>query len=194
MRFYHLLFAIGMLFCTMDLALAKHRTHATRSTRAARPAATRLYGSSQLTNAINQIIGPKSNNADIGVYVKSMNTNSTLYTYNANQPLTPASTMKILTAEAALIFLGPNYRFSTQLLTDAKSVKNGVLQGNLYVVFSGDPSLTYYDLADLLNALRSQQITAIEGNVYIDNTAYDQSFYGPGWLGKDKARTIFFGF
>lgn len=135
---------------------------------------------------LNQIVASGSDNADIAVYVKSMKDGDPLFTRNINQPLTPASTMKVLTAEAALIFLGPEYRFSTQILTDAKSVKNGILQGNLYIVLSGDPSLTYYDLADLLVSLRNQQIQAIAGNVYIDNTAYDQSFYGPGWVWKDK--------
>lgn len=140
---------------------------------------------SQLGSQIERIIYD-SPNADIAVYVKSMKNGDALYRRNINQALTPASTMKIFTAEAALLFLGPDYRFSTQLLTDAKSIKNGILQGNLYVVLSGDPTLTYYDLVDLMLTLKSQQIQAISGNVYIDNTAYDQHFYGPGWEEKDK--------
>lgn len=144
------------------------------------------YGSSQLANQLDYLVNSSSTGADIGVYVKSMKFRDSLYTHNIHQPLTPASTMKILTAEAALLYLGSGYRFSTQLLTDAQSVKNGVLQGNLYVVLSGDPSLTYNDLGDLISALQSHQIQAISGNVYIDNTAYDQRFYGPGWVWKDK--------
>lgn len=185
MRFFYLFLSLTLLCCAAQPSYAKRHVR-TRTNTQARATVSRIYGANQLVGELNRIIGPKTNSAEIGVYVKSMNTPGSLYSYNVNQPLTPASTMKILTAETALIFLGSNYRFSTQLLTDAKSVKNGVLQGNLYVVFSGDPTLTYYDLADLLNSLRSQQITAIEGNVYIDNTAYDQSFYGPGWLTKDK--------
>jgi len=150
------------------------------------PVAT-VYGASQLGNVLNSIIHASNTRADIGVFVKSMQYDDTLYTRNIYQPMTPASTMKIFTAEAALLYLGSNYRFSTQLLTDAKGVKNGILQGNLYVVLSGDPSLTYYDLVDLLLTLKSHQIQAIAGNVYIDNTAYDQRFYGPGWIWKDKS-------
>lgn len=146
-----------------------------------------IYGSSQLSNELNYMIATNGTTASIGVYVKSMKTGATLFTRNINQPMTPASTMKIVTAEAALLYLGPTYRFSTQLLTDAASVKNGVLQGNLYVVLSGDPSLTYEDLTELMMTLQNQQITAIYGNVYIDNTAYDERFYGPGWEWKDKS-------
>jgi len=147
---------------------------------------TTSYGASQLAAQLNAMIQPSEAGADIGVYVKSMKFRDSLYAHNIYQPLTPASTLKILTAEAALLYLGPDYRFSTQLLTDAKSVKNGILQGNLYVVLSGDPSLTYNDLADLISTLRTHQIQAVAGNVYIDNTAYDQRFYGPGWVWKDK--------
>lgn len=145
-----------------------------------------LYGAGQLTGELNHIIAANNLNADVTVYVKSMRHGDALYTRNIYKPFAPASTLKIFTAEAALVFLGPEYRFATQLLTDAKSVKNGILQGNLYVVLSGDPTLTYYDLINLVLLLHNYQITAVAGNVYIDNSAYDQRFYGPGWDNKDK--------
>jgi serine-type D-Ala-D-Ala carboxypeptidase/endopeptidase (penicillin-binding protein 4) len=146
----------------------------------------RIQGKSALFNEINSAIHNSKLNAYVAVYIKSMKGSETLYTRNIYRPLIPASTLKIFTAEAALLYLGSDYHFSTQLLTDAKGVKNGILQGNLYIVLSGDPSLTYYDLADLLVSLKTQQIHAIAGNVYIDNSAYDQRFYGPGWEWKDK--------
>lgn len=127
-----------------------------------------------------------NSNAAIAVYVKSMKDGESLYARNVYQPMTPASTMKVLTAEAALIYLKPQYRFATQLFTDAKTVRNGVLEGNLFVVLGGDPTLTFNDMLDLMSNLRAQDITSVQGNVYIDNTAYDQNFYGPGWEWKDK--------
>lgn len=145
-----------------------------------------IYGKSQLGNELNYLVSMYGANARVGVYVKSMKSGKIYYTHNVTQPFVPASTMKILTAEAALLFLGPEYRFSTQLLTDAKSIKGGVLQGNLYVVLTGDPSLTFDDINELMQTLKSQQIHAVSGNVYIDNSAYDKRFYGPGWDGKDK--------
>lgn len=112
----------------------------------------------------------------------------TLYTKNEQRLFVPASSVKIMTAEAALLYLGPEYRFPTMLLTDAKQMKdnNGIINGNLYLVHSGDPSLTYYDLTDMMVALKSLQIRGINGNVYIDNTAYDDENYGPGWEFQDK--------
>jgi len=148
------------------------------------PAVRGSYLPNQLTYIINAV--QADTHANIGVYVKSMRNGEQLYSRNIYRTLTPASTLKVLTAEAALIYLKPEYRFSTQLLTDASTIKNGVLQGNLYIVLAGDPSLTYNDLIDLILNLRAQEITGISGNVYIDNTAYDQRFYGPDWVWKDK--------
>jgi len=190
MKLRYLLLILGLLICISNMTFAKHKQHSRKQhtrfnyVRTATPA---ILGSDQLANELSYLINSSNSSADIAVYVKSMAYGDSLYARNINQPLTPASTLKMLTAEAALLFLGPQYRFSTQLLTNAKAVKNGVLQGNLYIVLSGDPSLTYYDLVDMLQVLRAEQIQAIAGNVYIDNTAYDQSFYGPGWIWQDKS-------
>lgn len=192
MRLLHLVLCASLALCLMmDPALAAKKK--TKKKIALKPKAAHavavapiIYGKSQLINQLDSIISSSDLNADIAVYVKSMKHGDQLYSRNIHKPLVPASTLKILTAEAGLLYLGPEYRFSTQLLTDAKTVKNGILQGNLYIVLSGDPTLTYYDLVELMEGLKSQQIHAIAGNVYIDNTAYDQSFYGPGWKWEDK--------
>lgn len=200
MKLLKLIVLTWMLLSLSDSAVAKHKSrhHKVHHNTAAKtqmpsfrapsddyvPAA--ISGSPQLSSELTRLINAGGYNADIGVYVKSMKNGDMLYARNIHQPLTPASTMKVLTAEAALVYLGKDYRFSTQLLTDAKGVTNGVLQGNLYIVLSGDPSLTYNDLVELMDSLKARRITAISGNVYIDNTAYDQRFYGPGWIWKDK--------
>lgn len=184
MRLRYFLIAVWMIFFLSGPLYAKHKIVRSNPVHATTYSSS-IYGPMQLNNEINNIINQNSGGADVAVYVKSMKDDQTLFTRNVNEPLTPASTMKILTAESALLYLGPDYRFATEVLTDAKTVKNGILQGNLYIVLSGDPSLTYYDLEDLMLSLRSQQIQAIAGNVYIDNTAYDQSVYGPGWIATD---------
>jgi len=143
-----------------------------------------IHGRDQLALGISQIL-QEYQHADIGVYIKSMKYGDTLYAQNINRPFVPASIMKILTAESALLYLGPEYRFRTQFVTDAKSIDNGVLSGNLYLVQSGDPSLTYHDLVSMMDVLKSQQIQSVKGNVYIDDTAFDQIYGAPGWVARD---------
>lgn len=159
----------------------KHRHFHLHSTAQSHP----IYGTSSLVSEINQAISNVDANAIVGVQVKSMKHGDLLFSKNDQHLFTPASTLKILTAEAALIFLGPDFKFPTQVLTNAKSTSNGFINGDIYLVHSGDPSLTYYDLTDLMVALKSQQIQGVLGNVYIDTTAYDQNNTGPGWEDKD---------
>jgi D-alanyl-D-alanine carboxypeptidase/D-alanyl-D-alanine-endopeptidase (penicillin-binding protein 4) len=144
-----------------------------------------VSGTAALTNDINQALARINPNAHVGIVIKSMKYGDTLYSKNDKSLFVPASTLKVFTAEAALLYLGGEYKFPTRFVTDAKTVENGVLDGNVYLINSGDPTLTYYDIADLIGALKSQQINQITGNVYIDNTAYDQATTGPGWLWND---------
>lgn len=166
--------------CFINQAAAKHKSH--RPHRVAQA----IYGSQDLTAEINRILYEVPSKTSVGIAVKSMKYGDTLYTKNAQHAFVPASIMKVLTAEAALIYLGPDYRFQTRLLTDAKSFGNGIVDGNVYLVHSGDPTLTYTDFLDLMSALKALNIQQINGNVYIDNSVYDQDNYGPGWDSKDS--------
>src|SRR5690554_7008837 len=49
---------------------------------------------------------------------------------NADQPVNPASTMKLVTTYAALELLGPNYQWQTDLYGTGP-ISNGELQGDL---------------------------------------------------------------
>lgn len=195
MKFLCMIISAGMLILSNpSFALFKHQQQSNKinwlaqltSFKTAHASPKFISGNNQLAAELNQIIKDNETNANIAVYVKSMKSGAVLYSRNINTTMVPASTLKVLTAEAALIFLGANYRFATQLLTDAPDVKDGVLQGNLYIALSGDPTLTYTDIVAILSALKLHQIQSIAGNVYIDNSAYDQHYYGPGWDDKDK--------
>ncbi len=178
------LFLIGHIGPTF--AKKQRRHHSTAPARASASHSHPIYGTQNLREELNRIISTADSRALMGVQVKSMKQGDILYTHNESGLLSPASTLKVLTAEAALIYLGPDYKFKTTLLTNAVSATNGIINGDVYLVHSGDPTLTYYDLTDLMVSLKSQQIQGINGNVYIDNSAYDQDNLGPGWLSKDK--------
>jgi D-alanyl-D-alanine carboxypeptidase/D-alanyl-D-alanine-endopeptidase (penicillin-binding protein 4) len=171
-----------------SVAEAKHKKKAVHRTAKSRSHSKTysINGADALMAELNSIVKSIDGIALVGVDIKSMKYGDTLYTKNEQKIFTPASIMKIMTAEAALIYLGSDYKFPTTLLTDAQGMNEGVINGNVYLVHSGDPTLTYNDLTDLMATLRSQQIQGIAGNVYIDNTAYDQSNYGPGWEWDDK--------
>ncbi len=61
--------------------------------------------------------------------------------YNEATPLVPASTTKLLTTDAAMNIMGSKFKYNTQLEYSGKISDDGVLEGNLYIIGSGDPTL-----------------------------------------------------
>ncbi|MCQ4346806.1 D-alanyl-D-alanine carboxypeptidase/D-alanyl-D-alanine-endopeptidase [Pseudomonas stutzeri] len=86
---------------------------------------------------------------------------------NADRPVNPASTMKLVTTYAALELLGPTHQWKTALYSDGP-LRNGVLQGNLYFKGGGDPKLTMERLWLLLRDLRHAGVQHIEGDLVLE--------------------------
>lgn len=137
---------------------------------------------SSIKNGIEHIISQFNLPATIGIQIQAMDNGKILYQKNPQQLFVPASNLKLFTAVASLLYLKPDYQFQTTLLTDAKTITNGTLQGNVYLKFSGDPSLTAQQVQTLLSNLNKNNIKAISGNFYIDQTSYNNKPYGPGWM------------
>ncbi|TDR73503.1 D-alanyl-D-alanine carboxypeptidase/D-alanyl-D-alanine-endopeptidase (penicillin-binding protein 4) [Paludibacterium purpuratum] len=93
--------------------------------------------------------------------------------YRADQPASPASTMKLLTGWAALDRLGPDFTWHTRLMSTAPVV-DGVLEGDLYWVGEGDPRFFGARLRELLDGLRQRGIRKIAGRLVLDASAYSR--------------------
>lgn len=122
--------------------------------------------------------------SNVGIDIISLQTGQTLYQKNSDHLYTPASVQKMITAAAALSYLKPDFRFQTTIYATGP-VSQGTLNGNLYVKFSGDPTLSLSDLSQMVDQLRAQHISRINGRVYIDNFDYDDVPYPPGCLWDD---------
>src|SRR5262249_53314585 len=61
--------------------------------------------------------------------------------YHASRPMTPASTIKLVTSYAALDLLGPSFTWKTEAYADGP-IRDGVLEGDLVLRGTGDPKLT----------------------------------------------------
>lgn len=135
--------------------------------------------------AVDQLINKISPNVNLGMIVVDLTSGETLYQRNANRLFIPASNMKLFSEAAALMALGPDYRFKNQLSVSQGQIQDGVLKGNLYLHLSGDPSFSHKELSHLLASLKDWHIKSIQGNVIIDSALAGVDAYPPGWLTSD---------
>jgi len=146
-----------------------------------------VFANANLNSEINDSVKHLNKDIVVGIQVSTLS-GDTVYAYNATLPLVPGSSVKILPAEAALLYLGPQYTFPTNLYASSAVVNQGVLTGNVYLQYGGDPSLTNKDLNQLIKNLKTKGVRQIHGNFYIDNSAYDQDDIPPGWNEADLNR------
>ena len=110
-----------------------------------------------------------------------------VYQFRERLHLRPASTMKCLTAIAALDKLGADYDFKTSVYyTGEIDDSTQVLRGDLYCFGGMDPMFSSSDLTELARAVRNQGIKTIEGNIYADLSFKDRNRLGEGWCWDDK--------
>jgi serine-type D-Ala-D-Ala carboxypeptidase/endopeptidase (penicillin-binding protein 4) len=97
-----------------------------------------------------------------------------LFALNETKKLKPASLTKILTAGAALEYLGADFEFKTEMLSNA-DIGNQTLRGSLYIRAAGDPAFNKAKLYTFLGALQKRKIRYITGNIVIDDSLYSDS-------------------
>src|SRR4051812_27517161 len=125
-----------------------------------------------------------------GVLIKSLKTDETLYTQNAGKLMMPASNMKIVTLAAAAEKLGWDYTYETKVFASG-AVNGGVLDGDIVVAGSGDPSLSATDgiadrvFADWARRLKDRGIRAVSGRVIGDDNGFEKETLGSGWMWDD---------
>lgn len=124
-----------------------------------------------------------ADNVNIGILVIDADSGKQVYAKNSDRYFSPASNEKLFTAYAALNYLGPNFTYTTNLYTDIHKVKNGLLQDDIYLKFSGDPTLTDTQLNNLIGTLKNANVQAIQGHIIIDDNAFDNisNSLGTAW-------------
>lgn len=136
--------------------------------------------------ALDQLLAdPALAGASVSLMVRDARSGSTLYQHNPRTRLVPASSLKLLTTAAAMDVLGPQYRFSTQLLSNGR--QQGVrLLGNLYLRGLGDPTIQWADYQALAANLAAQGIRQIQGDLVFDDSWFDAERLGVDWAHDDE--------
>ena len=139
----------------------------------------------QLTESIDQIIYEElPEGTDIALMVYDLTNDSTLYAYREKVMCRPASVQKVITSVTALSSLGADYKFRTALRTQG-SVKDSVLDGNLYLVGGLDPALNEHELRSMVSDLKKAGVKKINGTLYADVSMMDSTWWASGWCWDD---------
>lgn len=127
--------------------------------------------------AINEIINhPQLARSRWGIHIKTIESQQTLYSLEADKYFIPASSAKLLTTAAALVELGADFRIATPVsaVGDAPNLTSLRLEGR------GDPSLSVKSLEALAHQLQERGIKRIQ-KLIVEDSYFTQPSLHPTW-------------
>lgn len=122
--------------------------------------------------------------SQVGLMVFDLTADSVLYQKNARQLMRPASTMKLLTAIAAIDRLGGSYLLRTSLCYTG-TIENRTLTGDIYCVGGFDPRFNADDMKAFVESLQSMGVDTIRGRIVADKSMKEPEQFGEGWCWDD---------
>jgi len=135
---------------------------------------------------------PALKGASVSFLVKEVENGNIIVNYESEKEMTPASLMKTVTTATALELLGEDFRFEISVLYDG-DITNGVLNGNLYLYGTGDPTLNSSELETdkdsililWTSAIKQAGIQRITGRVIADESIFDTEGVSMKWMRED---------
>lgn len=119
----------------------------------------------------------------LGLEIRTL-TGEVLFQQHAEGLFAPASTLKLATAYAALLRLGSEARFRTELLS-AAPLTGPELSGDLAIKGFGDPTLRSGDLDAFVTALQATGVRRVAGDLVADASLFEGPPVPPGWMWDD---------
>ena len=135
----------------------------------------------ELKKRIENILTKVPNQTVSAIIIFNPQTQDTIFSENASDTVIPASNTKLFTTATALNLMGGNFILSTKILSVAR-VRNGVLNGNLYIKGYGNSVFTEQDLIEMVKELKNKGIKEITGNVIGDDSYFDDDYSRDDWI------------
>jgi D-alanyl-D-alanine carboxypeptidase/D-alanyl-D-alanine-endopeptidase (penicillin-binding protein 4) len=123
----------------------------------------------------------------VALYIQEVGAPAPLLEWNADRPMNPASTMKLVTTLAGLEVLGPSYTWRTEAWMQG-TLKDGVLAGDLILKGYGDPKLTLENFWLLLSDVRARGVREIRGDLIVDRSFFAPPPGDPGRFDNEPTR------
>ena len=135
---------------------------------------------------------PSIDPSTVAIVIADLEDGSLLAAHNPDKALIPASIMKSATTAALIQKNSSNMPIITEVYTDGP-VKDGVLEGNIVVIASGDPSLNGNDeraksadfVEEIVAALKEKGISTVSGTIIIDESVFEGPAIPESWQSAD---------
>lgn len=126
-------------------------------------------------------------NTIVGMLVYNPLTEDTIFEVNHTRSMIPASNTKLFTTSAALALMGGDFPLKTVFLTSDKNLKDGIIDGNLYIKGYGNSTFTEEDLDTMVIELKQKGIKKITGNIVGDDSYFDEIYSRDDWINNENA-------
>lgn len=138
-----------------------------------------------ISNAVNSWLKRyELRNSQVAVEVMDYATGNVVCSAQGEKRFTPASTAKVFSTSCAFATLGGSYRYSTAIAGSGK-IDDGKVKGDLFLMPSQDPTLTYGDLMRLFSELANKGVKSVEGSLKLSPNVSGGDHFVPSFLNED---------
>lgn len=149
-----------------------------------------------VADALSDFTGSRAVNAPkTAVLVVDLADGSEILAHNAELPLIPASIMKCVTTATLLEKVGSRYRYDTPVYYTG-TIKEGVLDGNVVVEATGDPSINSRNepqspdfVTEITDALLALGVREVKGDIVVDESGFPGAAVNPQWAAGDLSHS-----
>lgn len=148
-----------------------------------------LFGISreEVVKQIQKIIASLPKETTIGIMIYNPLTQDTIFFKNHQLSMIPASITKLFTTSTSLNIMGGDHKLSTKFFTEDYDLKDGIINGSIFIKGFGNPLFTDSDLNDLINILNQIGIKEITGDIVGDDTFFDNIYTRDDWIENENA-------
>ena len=130
----------------------------------------------QVAQKIEEILRGPLRDGTTSLFVADAVTGKPLFSVYPDDPLNPASNVKLIASAAALDILGPDFRYSTRILGEAPDAA-GAIESDVYLLGTYDPTLGKKGLESLAAQLVNAGVRRLGGDVVVGETPTRDGIY-----------------
>ncbi len=137
-------------------------------------------------NKIEDVLAKIPPDTKTAILIYNPLTQDTIFKENHTVSMVPASNTKLFTTATALSLMGGDYKLSTKIMTTDKNIRDGIINGNLYIKGFGNSLFTIDDLDEMVRQLKRMGIKRIAGNVVGDDYYFDELYTRTDWIDDEE--------